>query len=270
MDEIRMGLLEPDDPEFNVTETGEHEESGHERRTIVVVVFAPKEPEPRRFRFALKERVGDAARIAAQAFGYEVGTPSFQRKDGIVIEPGPHSRGSQGAQWRAPRARRRRRGRVSALPPAMARASVEDELDAARAWAARHGWILRWRSEDLSLRAATYHEAAGRLVEVVGVLDGYRALPPAWRFVQPGTGVADPASFPAPGQGSIPGSIFHSNAVICAPWNRLAYAEHGGPHGDWSGPAAWLQASGMTVAHTLADMLSALDVHLRQSAGMMA
>jgi hypothetical protein len=44
---------------------------------------------------------------------------------------------------------------------------------------------------------------------------------------------------------------------------------HGGPHGDWSGPAAWLQVSGTTVACTIADMLAAIDAHLRQSPGMM-
>lgn len=160
---------------------------------------------------------------------------------------------------------------MSALPPTVARASAEEELGAARVWAERHGWILTWNPDELVLRAATYHEPARRLVEVVGALDGYRALPPAWRFVQPGTDAEDKGHYPAPGQGSVPSSIFHSNPVICAPWNRLAYTEHGGPHGDWSGPAAWLQqVSGITVAHTLADMFSALDVHLRQSPGMMA
>jgi len=154
---------------------------------------------------------------------------------------------------------------VSALPPTVVRASVEHELDAARAWAARHGWALHWNPEDLVVRAATYHQAVGRLVEVVGTVDGYRVLPPAWRFVRPGTSEGDRDFFPAPG----PSSIFHGNIVICAPWNRLAYAEHGGPHGDWSGPAAWLQVTGTTLAHTLPDMLAAIDAHLRQSPGMM-
>lgn len=154
---------------------------------------------------------------------------------------------------------------MSALPPAVARASAEDELGAARTWASRHGWAMQWNPADLLLRAATYHLPAGRLIEVTGQLDGYRAVPPAWHFVRPGTDETGKDWFPAPG----PGSVFHGNIVICAPWNRLAYAEHGGPHGDWSGPAGWLQVSGTTVACTIADMLAAIDAHLRQSPGMM-
>lgn len=158
---------------------------------------------------------------------------------------------------------------MSALPPTATRASVEDELDAARAWAARHGWLLHWNPETLVLRATTYHRPVGRLVEVIAQTDGYRGLPPAWTFVRPGTDDSVKAAFPAPGTVAGIGSIFHSNPVICAPWNRLAYAENGGPHDNWSGPSAWLQVREVTTAHTIADMLSALDVHLRASPGMM-
>jgi hypothetical protein len=154
---------------------------------------------------------------------------------------------------------------VNALPSAVARVSVEEELGAARAWASRHGWAIHWDHNGLLLRVATYHARASRLVEVTGQLDGYRAIPPAWRFVRPGTGETGKEWFPAAG----PGSVFHGNIVICAPWNRLAYAEHGGPHGDWSGAPAWLQVSGTTIAHTIGDMLAAIDAHLRQSPGMM-
>jgi hypothetical protein len=154
---------------------------------------------------------------------------------------------------------------VSALPATASRASVEEELDAARGWARRHDWTLDWNPETLILRAATYHRPPRRLVEVVADAAGYRAVPPAWRFVTPGSDEPDQASFPAPG----PNSIFHPNFVICAPWNRLAYSEHGGPHPDWSGPAAWLQVRGVTTAHSIPDMLATLNIHLRQSPGFM-
>ena len=36
------------------------------------------------------------------------------------------------------------------------------------------------------------------------------------------------------------GSIFHPARVICGPFNRLALQQHGGPHGNWGGPAARL------------------------------
>jgi hypothetical protein len=32
--------------------------------------------------------VGEAAKVAAQAFGYEVGTPSFQTEKGTVLDRG--------------------------------------------------------------------------------------------------------------------------------------------------------------------------------------
>ncbi len=156
------------------------------------------------------------------------------------------------------------------MPPTATRASVEAELEAARAWAVRHGWIMDWDPEKLTLRATTYHRPVSRLVEVVAEADGYRAVPPAWKFVQPGTDAADRSAFPAAGTSPGIGSIFHSNPVICAPWNRLAYVEHGGPHDNWSGPSSWLQVRDVTTAHTIADMLSALDVHLRASPGLMA
>ncbi|HVA05206.1 MAG TPA: hypothetical protein VNG12_00530 [Acidimicrobiales bacterium] len=91
-DALPLGLLEPDDPEFDDTEgdaTGiaDQEDGGHHpRSTVVLIVFAPKELEPKRFRFRLDETVGDAAKAAAKKFEYEVGTPSFQTKDGTVLD----------------------------------------------------------------------------------------------------------------------------------------------------------------------------------------
>jgi hypothetical protein len=156
---------------------------------------------------------------------------------------------------------------VTLLPPATARATVEAELAGARAWATRHDWTMHWIPEDLVVRAATYHNPVHRLVEVVAICDSYRALPPAWRFVRPGSDESGGKWFPSAG----PGSIFHGNEVICAPWNRLAYKVHGGPHDDWNEPAAWLQVTGgITLAHTIADILAIIDSHLRQSPGMMA
>ena len=154
---------------------------------------------------------------------------------------------------------------MTLLPARASRAAVEAELPAVEAWAARHGWVIAHDLDGLRLRAATYHRPVRRLVEVIGDVTGYPAVPPAWYFVAIGTDETTKPHFPAPG----PTSIFHSNPVICAPWNRLAYTEHGGPHSDWSGPAAWLQVRNQTTAHRLADMLAVIDANLRASPGMM-
>lgn len=155
---------------------------------------------------------------------------------------------------------------MTALPDTAARATAEAEVPAIKAWASRHGWAVLWLSEELLLRAAAYHPRTNRVVEVTAQCDGYRAIPPVWQFVRPGTDETGKMWVPAPG----PGSVFHGNGIICAPWSRLAYADHGGPHGEWGGPAAWLQVGPPnTIAQTIPDMLSTIDIHLQQSPGMM-
>ena len=58
--------------------------SGH--GGVEVVVYAPNQPDPKPFRFAIDELVGAAAQQAAAAFGYAVGNPSFQLADGRVLD----------------------------------------------------------------------------------------------------------------------------------------------------------------------------------------
>ena len=51
-----------------------------------IMVFAPREPQPREFEFGHNVTVGAAAEAVAVAFGYTPGTPSFQTADGTVLE----------------------------------------------------------------------------------------------------------------------------------------------------------------------------------------
>ena len=156
---------------------------------------------------------------------------------------------------------------MTALPAQAAQAVVEAELPAVYSWAARHNWAILWRPDQLQLRAATYHNAVGRLVEATAGCDSFRALPPVWRFVRPGSDDTGKAYYPAPG----PGSIFHGDGLICAPWSRLAYKEHGGPHDNWSSASSWLNVhDNVTKAHTLADMLAVIHTNICRSPGMMA
>lgn len=59
--------------------------SRHGPPTITVRVFAPRETEPRPFTFEKTMRVGEAARLAADAFGYVGGTPTFA-KGNVVLD----------------------------------------------------------------------------------------------------------------------------------------------------------------------------------------
>lgn len=104
---------------------------------------------------------------------------------------------------------------------------------------------------------------------MVADLAGYKVLPPAWRCVNQ-DGVEVKGAYPSPGP--LPdgkGSIFHNQPVICAPFNRLAYQDGGGPHaGDWGEAVRWWRISGDFAApKTLPDMLMVIDTHLSFSPG---
>ncbi len=106
-------------------------------------------------------------------------------------------------------------------------------------------------------------------VRIIANLKGYRAIPPGWTFGAP-SGATAAAPFPERNTTTRGvGSIFHPSRIICAPWNRLAYAEHNGPHADWGGLANWTSAgAGITKADTLADMVDQIFWHLSLSRGM--
>jgi hypothetical protein len=101
-----------------------------------------------------------------------------------------------------------------------------------------------------------------------GLFDDYRTLPPVWRFLDPRDGQdVGPAGYPRP----LGASVLHSQGLVCAHFSRLAYAEHGGPHGNWNSTEAWQQPVEGTVAMHMAAMLARLIWEVRyNSAGRMA
>jgi len=147
----------------------------------------------------------------------------------------------------------------------------QEELEPARQWARRAGVELTWDAEALQLRAVLTQRATGERFFLLGCLDGYKAVPPAWEFRDQAWEVAG-AKRNYPAAASIPGigSIFHAKPVICAPFNRLAYQILGGPHGDWGGPEQWLKAAPSSAhADTLADMLALIARDMNHSNGRM-
>jgi hypothetical protein len=112
----------------------------------------------------------------------------------------------------------------------------------------------------------------GDLFYLRGRFDDYREIPPAWAFTDFGWR-ADPqhAVFPKPISSPYGSSVFHTQPVICAPFNRLAYKVHDGPHSDWGGPANWLNAGQVheVRARCLGDMLSVMYQHFRFTRGRM-
>ena len=55
--------------------------------TVTVTVFAPRSAESREFTFPQTMKVGEAARTAAEAFGYAPGgNPTFENADNEVLD----------------------------------------------------------------------------------------------------------------------------------------------------------------------------------------
>lgn len=156
------------------------------------------------------------------------------------------------------------------LPPLVTRAQLETELAAITAWANKYGWRAEVEPASRLVEARTVHPAIGARLAVNADCAGYPSVAPAWRFIDQAGG-SPKSAFPAPGaRQGINGSIFHSNGLICAPWNRLAYRELGGVHDDWGALTCWkTAASGYTQALTIADMLHTIRFHLLVSPGMM-
>jgi hypothetical protein len=158
---------------------------------------------------------------------------------------------------------------VALLDPEDVRANLleSEEIPAAIRWAELHGLRHDWDEENLVFKlclegqreeAQPSASTSGdkEQYRLIGTFPDYRVMPPEWRFVDPRNEaeIGRPA-YPHPGP--FPnGSILHTNGVICAPWNRLAYGDRGGPHTDWQDAASWqTTAPGSTRALTIPDML---------------
>lgn len=151
------------------------------------------------------------------------------------------------------------------LPEAAVRAYLAqpEEIPAALAHARGLGLEPIWSGDALNLRLrlegpSTAPSAAAVSEEeylIEGRFDQYRVLPPIWKFLDPRTGQdIGPAAYPQP----LGNSVVHPAGLICAHWSRLAYAQHGGPHGNWGGPESWQTRVEGTEALTISDMLARL------------
>jgi hypothetical protein len=155
------------------------------------------------------------------------------------------------------------------VPAEVTLAVLEEELPPAEAGAFRHGWRLSFDQEHLVLDAHGVHPADRAPLLLTAEFDGYRALPPAWRFVDPetreATAQATPTRDPVAGKRA---SVIYGVGVICAHFSRTAYAEYrpGAPHSNWS-LAAWDQVEEGVQAHTVAEMLAVIMHHLSYSRG---
>jgi hypothetical protein len=90
--------------------------------------------------------------------------------------------------------------------------------------------------------------------------DQYPTLPPIWQWCgADGTMLDDPRLVPVGGS-----SYFHTNGVLCAPWNRLAYSQvdSRGPHSDWA-IGDWKSNPHNRECKTLAAMATRIAIEAR-------
>lgn len=155
------------------------------------------------------------------------------------------------------------------VPKEVTIVTVEEELPGIESYARRHKWEIEWDKDTLTLTFTGQHPNDGTKMQVIAELQGYRALPPAWIFRDPCAINHEKIFFPEPGTSrGVHGSIFHGSNRICAPFNRLAYREHGGPHGDWCGPECWLNVKNHIRENKIAGMFASIIGHLKASPGM--
>jgi hypothetical protein len=150
---------------------------------------------------------------------------------------------------------------------------VEFELEGARSWALRHDVPLDWLPSELEVRLVLTQPRTGQRFYFKARFPDYKELPPEWTLCDESWQSSNAKSlFPRPKEPATPASIFIGSgegAVICAPFNRLAFSRHGGPHGDWS-LAQWQTAAGGHIrATTVGDMLQALRLFMNRTEGRM-
>jgi hypothetical protein len=165
---------------------------------------------------------------------------------------------------------------MALLPAAAVHARLGEDLPGARAWAERHGLELDWDEEELKLRLGL-QGPDGESYLLEGTFEDFPTLPPSWRFLHPESAERiGAAAYPSSAEPSARGTVLIINGgkegvVICAHFNRLAFAEEGGVHGDWGPLANWQNQPGnYTYANTIADMLARIALEVSDSTGRKA
>ena len=150
------------------------------------------------------------------------------------------------------------------LPDTVVNAALAIEISNAAVWANRNSvdFVSLFPSERV-VRVVLVQEQSRDSFFLQGTCDQYPALPPIWQWCTEswdccGARACGPAAARTPFGASMFLSM-RDRAIICAPFNRLAYGALDGPHSDWGDPVHWRNAGkGYVHAETIADMLSAI------------
>ena len=161
------------------------------------------------------------------------------------------------------------------LPDHVTVAAFASELEPAREWAKREQCQLECNLPEKVLRVTLVRDDSAERFYLRGRFDEYKALPPIWEWCDANwSNAGDRGLSPDAAQTSHGSSMFLNHrgaAIICAPFNRLAYADHGGPHKNWGKLTHWMTVNRDVIyAVTIGDMLHAIARDFRYTSGRMA
>ena len=159
------------------------------------------------------------------------------------------------------------------LPPAVTDAAICSELPGALAWAKRSQIVITTPTKQI-IRMVLVQGGEGEKFYLEGNFEDYKELPPVWRWCDESWTKHDGLYLsPKPLDTPFGSSMFipcNNIGIICAPFNRLAFKTHGGPHKDWGEPAQWMTAGRNYVyAVTIGDMLQSILRDFRFTQGRM-
>ena len=161
------------------------------------------------------------------------------------------------------------------LPDRVTAAALASEIEAAREWARREQVQLDCSLPEKLLRAVFVRDDSSEHFYLQGRFDGYKALPPIWEWCDVNwSNAGNRRLSPKAAQTSHGSSMFLDHggtAIICTPFNRLAYVSNDGPHSDWGELTHWMTARrGVVYAVTIGDMLHTIARDFRYTSGRMA
>lgn len=159
------------------------------------------------------------------------------------------------------------------MPPAVESAVlIEEELQQARSWLEHKGIKVDWKPADLRVRTVIEQPQTNERFYLQGIFKDYKEMPPVWEFFDENwEESAAKRLYPARKPCPFGSSIFHTDPFLCVHFNRKAYAEEGGRHDDWGGPANWrnVKNDGQAHATEVGQMLQHICRHLWASRGRM-
>jgi hypothetical protein len=142
------------------------------------------------------------------------------------------------------------------VDPEISRRIVQEELEAMLPLASSYRWQVASDLDQLTVTVEMTSSVDEQTYILEAKCDGYKALPPYFEFIHSETGErGTPRCYP------LGTSFFHSLPCICVQWNRKAYQEAGGPHGDWQTTNWMSYRPGMTA---LGDMFNLVQMEINK------